>query len=196
MSEDRSPNWDKWKLVPDAKLWEAAALSLNIAPEKVRFGSGHGVRFGPPPVFAETQEFNDRLFVVVRNFGDGSELAPTSVVFGNSLKCTVKLPLFATWATRVQLDIPEELLKLAEKVDDVANKRGSWPWGDHETNLLRKLAAAVREHWTGYDPNRPKSAPKNATVIRWLEEQGVAKRTAQVMASILRRDDLPPGPRK
>lgn len=194
MPEDRRPNWDKWKLVPDAKLWEAAALSLNIAPEKVRFAHRRVGRVGPPPVFFESREFDDRLFVVIRNFGADSWLTPTSV--RDSLKSTVSLPLFATWAAKLKLDIPEEFLKLAEKVDDVPNEHGSWPWGDHDTYLLQQLAAAAREHWAGYDPNRPKSAPKNATVIKWLEERGVSKRTAQVMASILRHDKLPPGPRK
>jgi hypothetical protein len=32
----RAPNWQKWKHVPVVKLYEAVALSLNIAPEKLR----------------------------------------------------------------------------------------------------------------------------------------------------------------
>ncbi|MBS0464768.1 MAG: hypothetical protein JSS03_07235 [Proteobacteria bacterium] len=71
-----------------------------------------------------------------------------------------------------------------------------WPWGDYETDLLRKLADAARRFWTLYDPADPTTAPTNKDVAEWLQAQGVAERNAQVMATILRADDLPTGPRK
>ena len=70
-----------------------------------------------------------------------------------------------------------------------------WPWGNHETKLLQDFAAAGIKFWALYDPTDPSTAPKNAAVVKWLEEQGVAERNAQVMATILRADGLPTGPR-
>ena len=72
-----------------------------------------------------------------------------------------------------------------------------WPWGSHETDLLKKLAAAANKFWKLYDPNDPTSAPTNKQVTDWLkEEHEVAARVAEIMAQILRADGLPSGPRK
>lgn len=71
-----------------------------------------------------------------------------------------------------------------------------WPWGKHDTELLQKLAAAAKNFWTNYDPSDPSTAPTNQHVIDWLKQQNVAQRNAEIMATILRADGLPTGPRK
>jgi len=71
----------------------------------------------------------------------------------------------------------------------------AWPWGTHETTLLRHLAAAAKRFWVNYDPSDIGTAPTNSAVVDWLREQGVAQRTAEVVATILRADGLPTGPR-
>ncbi|MBP8296774.1 MAG: hypothetical protein KAX84_11745 [Burkholderiales bacterium] len=71
-----------------------------------------------------------------------------------------------------------------------------WPWGDHETELLRSLAAAAKRFWTRYDPSDPTTAPKNEDVANWLQnERRASARNAEIMAQILRADGLKPGPR-
>jgi hypothetical protein len=75
-----------------------------------------------------------------------------------------------------------------------AGKR--WPWGDHHTEYLGHLEAAAREFWVNYDPqNRKKTAPKNVAVIQWLKARKVSTSLANAMATMLRADGLPPGPR-
>ncbi len=74
--------------------------------------------------------------------------------------------------------------------------RTAWPWGSHETELLKKLASAAREWWSTYDPEDATTAPTSDQVANWLESQDVAKRVAEVMAQILRADGLTTGPRK
>jgi hypothetical protein len=71
-----------------------------------------------------------------------------------------------------------------------------WPWGDYDTKLLRKLAEAAQRFWVIYDPTDPTRAPTNKQVSDWLESQSVSNRIAENMASILRADGLPTGPRK
>jgi len=73
---------------------------------------------------------------------------------------------------------------------------GKWPWGDYETELLDVLANAVERFWKRYDPNDATTAPTNETVVEWIKEQKVAGRNASFMATILRADGLPTGPRK
>ena len=73
-----------------------------------------------------------------------------------------------------------------------------WPWGAHHTELLGHLDAAAQEFWVHYDPANVKAtAPKNYTVANWLEtERKVSHTMAVAMATILRIDGLPTGPRK
>lgn len=71
-----------------------------------------------------------------------------------------------------------------------------WPWGDHETAALRELEAAARAHWSAYDPSKPRTAPKNDVVSDWLQKRGMSRTMADALASLLRADDLPTGPRR
>ncbi len=86
----------------------------------------------------------------------------------------------------------------ALSVDSTLNegKSNTWPWGGHETKLLQHLAAAADRFWKNYDPRDNTTAPTNEKVIDWLKTKGVGQRNAEVMATILRADGLPPGPRK
>lgn len=80
---------------------------------------------------------------------------------------------------------------------DIMAPSCTWPWGTHETKLLQALARAADKFWKRYDPSDPTTAPTNETVSEWLQSQeGVASRTAEIMAQILRADGLRPGPRK
>jgi|GEM_PF-3350704 len=118
-------------------------------------------------------------------------------------KIIVRVTDFVTWAVDSGWELPEEF--------SCSNARGGypvapeelqvgggtkWPWGDYETELLRELAAAADHFWRLYDPTDGTTAPTNTQVIEWLESRGVAKRTAEVMATILRADGLPTGPRR
>ncbi|QLP99025.1 MAG: hypothetical protein HZY78_00645 [Burkholderiaceae bacterium] len=64
------------------------------------------------------------------------------------------------------------------------------------TNLLRKMAEANEKFWRLYDPADPSTAPTNEQVVAHLKRQGVSQRIAEAIATILRAEDLPTGPRK
>lgn len=72
----------------------------------------------------------------------------------------------------------------------------AWPWGSHRTKLLSHLEAAARRFWVNFDPSDSSTAPTNEQVSSWLQTNGVSQRNADVMATILRADGLPTGPRK
>jgi len=74
---------------------------------------------------------------------------------------------------------------------------GRWPWGDHHTEMLGHLEAAARRYWVGYDPADVTTASTNVTVIKWLQtERKLSKKMAEAIATMLRLDGLPTGPRK
>lgn len=66
----------------------------------------------------------------------------------------------------------------------------------HKTKLLGELEAAKDKFWTLYDPEDPTTAPTNKQIVEFLRGRGVSTRSAEAIATILRADDLPSGPRK
>lgn len=92
------------------------------------------------------------------------------------------------------------LMEGFEQLDDLAGPRtnslGKWPWGSYETELLSHLAAAAEKHWVRFDPADFTTAPKNNDVIKWLKDRDVTENIAKAIATILRHDGLPTGPRK
>lgn len=67
-SDNRAPNWAKWKHLEKMKVWECIALSLNIDPDKTETLSGW-MALGHID-FNESQEFKDRAFIAERHFGN------------------------------------------------------------------------------------------------------------------------------
>ena len=80
--------------------------------------------------------------------------------------------------------------------EEATIERASWPWGTYETTLLRALADAAERFWVNFDPTDLTTAPKNEKVVDWLEHRGISTNLAKAIATILRPDGLPTGPRK
>lgn len=98
---------------------------------------------------------------------------------------------------RIPPELVDTIFEGMPKTEEAAVGSGTtWPWGSHETELLKKLAEAGGKFWSLYDPDDSTTAPINEDVEAWLKEQGVAERTAKAMATILRADNLPAGRRK
>lgn len=105
-------------------------------------------------------------------------------------------PLLANDATciRRQTGLTNELKPETETPPEPS---GGWPWGTHHTEALGHLDAAARRFWKLYDPTDDSTAPTNKQVAEWLQtERGLSQKMAEAMASILRADGLPTGPRK
>jgi hypothetical protein len=83
-----------------------------------------------------------------------------------------------------------------ERPEAMDSADAKWPWGTHETKLLAKLEWAAKRYWgANYNPNDIDSASTNETVSDGLVKENVPKRVAQIMAQILRPDDLRKGRR-
>lgn len=85
-------------------------------------------------------------------------------------------------------------LEAEQRLDKI---RAKWPWGDHHTKALGDLEAAAQRWWVNYDPTQPDTAPTKDQVSEWLQsERKISKNMADSIASILRADGLPAGPRR
>jgi hypothetical protein len=100
----------------------------------------------------------------------------------------------AAWA------IDKKFEKFPFKLDDFDAPAGTtartWPWGEYKTSHLDHLAAAIEKWWVRYDPSDSTTAPTNAQVVTWLKQRGVTQSMAEKMASMMRADNLPTGPRR
>lgn len=140
---------------------------------------------------------------IVRNAAPFGGHDPYEVLPANAESIVVKVADFVTWARGLAWALPDGFPRPNAAGGYPVAPEGlqvgggaKWPWGDYETELLRKLATAADRFWKLYDPTDNTTAPTNQQVIEWLKQQGVADRTAEVMATILRADGLPTGPRK
>lgn len=102
----------------------------------------------------------------------------------------------ALGAREAELTAERDALAAVAAERDALKGKARWPWGEHTTCLLDHMEAAAATFWANYNPDDPTTAETNERVSQWLRERGVAQRTAEVMATILRADGLPTGPRK
>lgn len=104
----------------------------------------------------------------------------------------VEMAHFASWLRTMRRKTPEAF---AWAPEELRPGNHQWPWGSHTTKDLDLLARAADKFWKHYTPSDKSTAPRNEEVRDWLIAQGMAKRTAEVVASLLRADGLPTGPR-
>ena len=184
------PDWRQWERKRKAKLWQAVALLCELEPTRLE---GLGTPGMLDRLFTNQHppKFHSLLGLAKTGIGAGL-LTPDRLDPEHLEESEIDLTIFASWANAKALPFPEGFPWQPEMNLQITG----WPWGRHETELLRKLARAADLFWKQYDPTEPSSAPTNEQVVKWLVDQKVAKRTAEVMATILRADGLPTGPRK
>jgi len=107
-NESRTPRWQKWKHVRGVRLVEAVALSLNIAPEKLRLNP-HAWMNGKR--FDEGEEFLDRLFLAERNLQILGPLNILAIRYYDE-DPIVDLRRFVGWAASLGWPLPDELVEL------------------------------------------------------------------------------------
>ncbi|TCV90544.1 hypothetical protein [Sulfurirhabdus autotrophica] len=179
------PVWDEWKTIEQARLWQAVSLACNIDPSHFTIQKFPQLNrfFTRPP-----QHFEDLLLMAKSNIGNSGILKLISKSTEGIEESDVRLSNFVTWLKSIKHQIPMEFPWQQEAI---TFSNMDWPWGRHETDLLRKLAAAADKFWTLYDPNDQSTAPKKNQVVAWLVSQGVSSNMAEAMATILRVDGLP-----
>ena len=130
---DRTPNWDKWRLIPKLTASQCAALWANIDPDKLRYDGFKGCM--------ESQEFKDRLDLVQANLYEALK----------SKNGKVDPRLFAAWVRGVEgtgWDAPAELFAIGDQRSQNVN------WNHWGALDLWPLDAACKLI-SGYNPNEP-----------------------------------------
>ena len=190
MSPDRKPDWNYWSYIPNVSILQGVALSLDIDPNRISYHVRDGTMGFKE--LNESREFQERMILVIKNI---DKLTVKKTVWDAPEKNEVTVASLGALMLAINRAIPPEMEALAARESDVAPST-KWPWGSRETKLLGHLAEAARELWSLYDPTEATTAPTNLQVRNFLEKRNVPKRIAEVMAQILRADELPKGNRK
>jgi hypothetical protein len=187
--------WSRWASVRRLAVGEACALLFELDPDRL-------------PALATLLHNHAAFSPALRPFAKavshatrqlGSRL-PVVELRADALASLVEVTDFIRWAGQMGLAVPARFPGQARE-DEAATATGSkWPWGQHETRLLRALEDAGKfwrtvEEGGNYDPDDPSSAPTNDQVVTFLARKGVSDKVARAMATILRADNLPVGPR-
>ncbi len=118
---ERLPRWNKWRLMPEVKEWEAVALSLNIEPGEIKTDGNAWMGAAHP--FSEGEEFNDRLTILNKHVSNRTHFpTPCILNMANWYQCEVRLDEFAEWCAHVGFAIPSELSALAKLATQTAQK--------------------------------------------------------------------------
>lgn len=219
-------DWAHLRNLAVLNLVDLCALSVGVDPEYARLVRGMTTidpdNIPKPEEIAELADYRNEAIEkwerrvgealnhvaagtlpIVRNVAPLGGHDPYEVLPADAEKIVVKVADFVAWAGGLGWELPDEFPRHNAAGGYPVAPEGlqvgggaKWPWGDYETELLRKLATAADRFWKLYDPADNTTAPTNQQVIEWLKQQGVADRTAEVMATILRADGLPTGPRK
>ena len=180
------------KAADTARATKASATKARVA--KARVGAERAALLG---------DFLRRVEIAA------AELAPRGTLPiadgpADGERTVVRVTDFVSWADRRGWSLPPEFPRGSVEATDekpvtqegLQTGGAKWPWGNHETELLRQLEAAAKRYWANYDPSEIDTARTNNEVTEWLMARNVSKRTAEIMAQILRLDGLRTGPRK
>ncbi len=176
-------DWQVWQHIPEAKLWEAVALSQNVEPRSIKINPHSWM--GSRLIFEEPKQFTDRLLVAERNLTSG-QLRALSIIMGRPTQCTISLSQFATWALSIGWDIPPELARMAKTESTSCTEEASVvekPLTTRERNNVARVIAALTQA-AKIDLSDPYKAAKaiealteqldarvsDDTIVKWLKE--------------------------
>ena len=192
-------NWDVWAEMPSSELWQAVLLSIDLSPDDAErafnwlIGSSHQRRAADSELHYECAR---RMKIATAHVSFRGPITALKLYSGYEQDPKTKIGLreFSSWATSKGWSLP---IKFPSAIPNVAMANSRWPWGSHHTELLGHLDAAARKWWVKYDPTDATTAPTNKDVSEWLvNDRNVSQKMAESIATLLRLDGLPTGPRK
>ena len=137
----RPVNWTVWRNIPEAKLWQAVALSLDIDPDKVQHNRDSCM--AESYLFDESQEFKDRMQVATACAGRSLKTATLSLTHVE--ECKVELAVFTAWAKTLKWIICKDLIAIAHNAPRLAptNIHTDTRLDPRERNSLLRIIRAL-----------------------------------------------------
>jgi hypothetical protein len=122
------PEWNHWRQMPHAELWECVALSCGIEPRKTDASNlgpyGIDARYAGPSYSYDrraVESYQSRIDIASAHLNSNGLLRPIGGLQGRPRERRLLLPAFVRWAVSMGWEMPVELCaigKAAESVDD------------------------------------------------------------------------------
>ncbi|HEY8118566.1 MAG TPA: hypothetical protein VIE91_04950 [Methylophilaceae bacterium] len=177
----RKPNWSKWNLIEDAKVWQVVALSFDINPDEVTRSSSDWMA-GGSFVNHEGQDFKDRLDVISANYLK-IDANPKTLSMNGIAYCEINIPKFAEWAMSVNWEIPEELKRRVTNLDEISEEKVAQIFDKANTTYPPELDIAVQA-WQVVSKTQGKGKPKTR-IREWLDSNTSLSNEAKERISIV-----------
>lgn len=163
-----TPNWNKWNLMPEVEIWQAAALSLNIDPDSIDMNDRWSYMQIKSAFEDMQRDYIDRLEIIAGHIGH--TLSRTNKRGMNIWQANVMLTEFVSWCGRSNISIPSQLIPsqtlqktIADKIAPANNA------ATYSTKWLEIQQAAIAQF---FNPRRNPDAKKEA-VIEWINAKAV-----------------------
>lgn len=178
----QKPVWKFWRAMPEVKLWQAIALSLNLDPDLLNPDyidndslelDEHGGWNGDASLsVTELSNFSKRLRLLVANISDKKQFSAGTLNISNRALHGVRLNEFAVWCLQKSFfDCPEPILELGHRLQyecQEKQKRDAGRYtleaaadaiaqntGERKDDLQKKLeAAALSGQLPMYEPGK------------------------------------------
>lgn len=194
----RSPTldeWEAWVLHVELRLWQAVALASEIEPSSL---PAEGL-WAHAPEGSLCKRYHGRYQAALSAVSAGVLKVRAPSQFMSSW--TVAVGDFVEWARSVGLELSPVIDLAASRhvAPQHSSVGGRWPWGNHETELLRFLEKAAVKFWVNFDPDDPTTKVNSDVVEAWLKSQKLSDgrefpvRVAEVIAQMLRPRELKVG---
>lgn len=131
--------WRKWSRMRLACLWEAVALHCYLDPHYMTKASIK--YFDDLPSGSAARFYQERISVATQHLSDGVLKSRYEPDHGLSFR-TVRLSDYAQWAQELGMPLPPAFPREPTSKISTNVTAGKWPWGSHDTALLRLLAEA------------------------------------------------------
>ena len=186
-----TPVWQKWERINRCKLWEAVVLACNVDPSYFE-PYGLNAEMSVDSVLVTVPPSIKNMLGLAKIAVASGVLKPLKILSEDLMQSEIDLSEFTAWLQMLGHKPPVGFSWTARELKPSSYQ---WPWGSYQTTSLQLLAQAADKFWKHYDPHDASTAPKNEDVRRWLEEKGMSSRMAEIVATMLRADNLPAGRR-
>ncbi len=173
------PDWSFWLHMPEVRLWQAVALSMNIDPDSLK-GHPQGWMAGPGsgPIFTDNSfssseqrvTFDKRLRLLAANKSVKNGFSPGTLSMDHPAYNSVRLSEFSPWAQSIGWDIPAELVAIARKHDE---QPGAAAAQKDASVTPAKVSPSGTATSTQDKPQKPKGCTwRDIMAAPWPKQQG------------------------
>ncbi|MBP0132440.1 MAG: hypothetical protein ITD31_03515 [Nitrosospira sp.] len=159
-----NPNWNKWMLMPELELWQAAALSLDTEPDCIPMYERWQYMQIRQDFEDMPKNYIDRLEIIHANIGH--KLTVSRINTTQPWKSKVLLEDFVSWCGKNNFSIPEKFNNIvpAENAEPLAFDKSS---ETYPTELDIAFQA-----WRAVSATEGKGKPK-ARIRKWLDTNAI-----------------------